>query len=105
MRFEEGTQAGYGLLLSLIWGWRGGTSEAVHFLLQRELYNRKVLEIFRIPVQGEWHYRPHPPFPASVPFSRMNLDEEWEETQTRRFLCLAERRDVVCRVEMESENA
>lgn len=65
-------------------GW--GMSEAVHFLLQRELYNRKVLEIFRIPVQGEWHYQPHPPFPASVPFSRMNLDEEWEETQIRRSL-------------------
>lgn len=80
-------------------------SKVVHFLPQRKLYNRKVLEIFKIPMQGKWHYRPHPPFPASVPFSRTNLDGEWEKTQIRRSLRLAERKDVVCRAEMESENA
>lgn len=55
VRFKEGTQAGYGSLLSLHLG-QGGMSGVMHFLLQRELYNWKVLEIFRISVQGEWLY-------------------------------------------------
>lgn len=46
VRFEDGTWAGYGLVLSPDWG-REGPERGGTFSSFRELYHKKGLEIFR----------------------------------------------------------
>lgn len=73
----------------------------------RELYTRKGLEIFkkeRGPTVEGWLYRPHPPLQPQSLFP----GQIWMGSgKGCRFvgLCLGEGKDVVCRVEVEFENA
>lgn len=81
VRFEEGPQAAYGLVLSLSSG-QGDKREVVGLLFRGGgggFIIRKVWRASgqsRVPVQRAWLLSPHRLLPASVPFSRMNLDGE-----------------------------
>lgn len=78
--------------------------ERVRFLLRRELY-KKVPEIFMVPMQGGMAILTSPSFPSLGPFFQDEFG--WGVGKRHRFvyLYLAERKDVVCRAEMKSENA